>query len=33
VGGAIGISPPLVVDEHDLREIADGMLAGLDAVR
>jgi adenosylmethionine-8-amino-7-oxononanoate aminotransferase len=33
VGGAIGISPPLVVDDDDLRAIADGLQAGLDAVR
>jgi adenosylmethionine-8-amino-7-oxononanoate aminotransferase len=31
VGGAIGISPPLVVDEGDLQAIAEGMRAGLDA--
>jgi putrescine---pyruvate transaminase len=33
VGGAIGISPPLVVDHDDVRAIADGLQAGLDAVR
>ena len=32
VGGAIGISPPLVVDDDDLRAIADGLRSGLDAV-
>jgi putrescine aminotransferase len=32
VGGAIGISPPLVVDDDDLRAIAKGLRAGLDAV-
>jgi putrescine aminotransferase len=32
VGGAIGISPPLVVDDDDLRAIAEGLRAGLDAV-
>jgi putrescine---pyruvate transaminase len=31
VGGAIAVSPPLVVDDADLAELADGFRAGLDA--
>jgi putrescine---pyruvate transaminase len=31
VGGAIAISPPLIVEEDDLHEIAEGVRAGLDA--
>ncbi len=32
VAGAIAVSPPLVVDEDDLAELAGGFRAGLDAV-
>jgi putrescine aminotransferase len=32
VDGAIGISPPLIVDDGDLALLADGLRAGLDAV-
>jgi adenosylmethionine-8-amino-7-oxononanoate aminotransferase len=31
-GGAIAVSPPLIVDEPQLHEIADGFRAGLDSV-
>jgi adenosylmethionine-8-amino-7-oxononanoate aminotransferase len=33
VGGTLAVSPPLVVDEADLAELADGIRAGLDASR
>ena len=31
VGGAVAVSPPLVVDDADLTELAEGFRAGLDA--
>jgi putrescine aminotransferase len=31
VGGAIAVSPPLTIDETQMREIAEGLRAGLDA--
>jgi putrescine---pyruvate transaminase len=33
VGGAMAVSPPLVVDDADLTELAEGFRAGLDACR
>jgi adenosylmethionine-8-amino-7-oxononanoate aminotransferase len=33
VGGAIAVSPPLVIDDADLAELTDGFRAGLDACR
>jgi adenosylmethionine-8-amino-7-oxononanoate aminotransferase len=32
VGGALAISPPLILEESQLQEIVDGLRAGLDAV-
>jgi putrescine aminotransferase len=32
VGGALAVSPPLIIEESQLQEIADGLRAGLDAV-
>jgi adenosylmethionine-8-amino-7-oxononanoate aminotransferase len=31
VGGALAISPPLIIEESQLQEIVDGLRAGLDA--
>jgi putrescine aminotransferase len=33
VGGAMAVSPPLVVDDADLTELTEGFRAGLDACR
>ena len=32
VGGALAVSPPLILEESQLKEIVDGLRAGLDAV-
>ena len=32
VGGALAVSPPLIIEESQLQEIVDGLRAGLDAV-
>jgi adenosylmethionine-8-amino-7-oxononanoate aminotransferase len=32
VGGALAVSPPLIIEESQLQELADGVRAGVDAV-
>jgi adenosylmethionine-8-amino-7-oxononanoate aminotransferase len=32
VGGALAVSPPLIIEDSQLQEIVDGLRAGLDAV-
>jgi putrescine---pyruvate transaminase len=32
VGGALAVSPPLIIEESQLQELVDGLRAGLDAV-
>jgi adenosylmethionine-8-amino-7-oxononanoate aminotransferase len=32
VGGALAVSPPLIIEESQLQELVDGVRAGLDAV-
>ena len=32
VGGALAVSPPLILEDSQLQEIVDGIRAGLDAI-